>query len=301
MGKCSIDKNLIRRGIEIADAKMYQEDKIWSRYSNDKVDIGEELAGVIRVLSKTFPLTTPLRALSIGSSAEPQFRILETAFTGGLYLFDLEREAHDVVRERIERQHTRHVKTIHDDYNKIFPDRRKTEDFLKRRLDNRRVHLVTLHHSLYYCKETMWKAIFSNLYRCVLAPKGVIHAVLMASGSGKRTTTTWLYEHFVGKFFGCLNTQNLRVFRRELLRSPLFKDTKIVLRTNNIRFFVNDFEKFMAVVWMILLYPEVHQYSFRQREQITEYMYKNFWIKKQPLMQAQDHMILYRNIDEIGR
>jgi hypothetical protein len=52
-------------------ALMSQQDKIWSRYSRDKVDIGETLAQVLRTLSKALPLGRPLRALSVGSSTEP--------------------------------------------------------------------------------------------------------------------------------------------------------------------------------------------------------------------------------------
>ncbi|MBU1894235.1 MAG: class I SAM-dependent methyltransferase, partial [Candidatus Omnitrophica bacterium] len=102
------NEKMIKRGIKIADSKMYQENKIWARYSNDKVDIGEELAKVIRTLNKELSLTKPMRALSVGSSAEPQFRILETAFRGGLYLLDVEKEALDIVNERLRRQYTGH-------------------------------------------------------------------------------------------------------------------------------------------------------------------------------------------------
>lgn len=91
---------LIEAGVRVGDLQMAAEDKIWSRYSNDKVDIGEQLARVLRLLHKAFPLAPPLRALSIGSSAEPQFRLLQTAFAGGLYLLDIEQTALDVVRER---------------------------------------------------------------------------------------------------------------------------------------------------------------------------------------------------------
>ena len=110
--KDSNHKKIIDAGIKAGDKKMFEEDKIWSRFSHDKVDIGEELARVIRVLSKALPLSTPLRALSIGSSDEPQFRLLETAFRGGLYLLDIDNSALDIVRERICRQKTGHVSCI---------------------------------------------------------------------------------------------------------------------------------------------------------------------------------------------
>ncbi len=87
------DKKIIEAGVRTGCLKLSHEDKIWSRYSNDKVDIEEELTKVIRALSKELPLFQKMRALSIGSSTEPQFRILETAFGGGLYLLDIEKEA----------------------------------------------------------------------------------------------------------------------------------------------------------------------------------------------------------------
>jgi hypothetical protein len=65
---------------------MMDDNYIWSRYSNDKTDIGEHLASVIRTLSAALPLNRKLRALSIGLSSEPQFRILET----GVHLLDID-------------------------------------------------------------------------------------------------------------------------------------------------------------------------------------------------------------------
>ena len=52
----------------------------------------------------------------------------------------------------------------------------------------------------------------------------------------------------------------------------------------------------MSAIWMILLYPEVHQYSLKQREEITEFIYKKFWKVKRPLVQLQDHLVIYRGI-----
>ncbi|MFH1995591.1 MAG: class I SAM-dependent methyltransferase [Candidatus Omnitrophota bacterium] len=294
--KNKIDSKLIERGIEIGESKIFHEDKVWSRYSNDKVDIGEGLAKVIRTLMKALPIDKEMKALSIGSSDEPQFRILETAFRGGLYLIDLEQEALAVVKERIRRQYTDHVTTIRSDYTKIFLNPKKTRMFLKMKMGGVRANLVTLHHSLYYCEAVIWKLILDSIYKEALAKQGAIHAVLMASESGDTGSTTWLYNHFVGKFFGCINDQNLLTFKKELKKDPLYRGAQILSRTNKVSFFVDDFEKFMAVIWMILLYPDVHQYILKQREQITEFIYKKFWIKKRPLVQDQDHLVIYRGI-----
>ncbi|MBD3426762.1 MAG: class I SAM-dependent methyltransferase [Candidatus Omnitrophica bacterium] len=290
------EKKLIEKGVTVSRSKMYKQDKIWSRYSNDKVDIGEQLARVIRTLSKEFALNKDLRALSIGSSDEPQFRILETAFRGGLYLFDLEQAALDLVTERVIRQNTDHVTTILDDYNKVFTSPARTDSFLKNRLGGGRVNLITMHHSLYYCQEEKWHVIMENLYRKILAPKGAMHLVLMSAGCTDRDSTTWLYDHFAGKFFGHKNDQDLIKFKKELGKNPVFSKAQILSRTNRVKFFVDDFEKFMAVVWMILLYPNVHRYTRPQREEIALYVYENFWKRKRPLIQVQDHLAIYKGL-----
>lgn len=287
---------MIERGIRIADSKMVQIDKVWSRYSNDKVEIGEGLALLIRILSKGLPLARPMSALSIGSSAEPQFRILESAFRGHLCLLDVEKEALEIVQERIRRQFTTHVTTVRGDYNKIFLDARNTVAFLKKKLGGERPNLITLHHSLYYSDETKWHVLFDNFYRKILAPKGIIHAVLMAAETGDPYTTTWLFNHFAGKFFGDRNNQNLLKFMEDLRHNPHFKSAWIVSRPHRVRFFVDDFEKFMAVIWMILLYPNVYRYSSAQKEEITELVYKRFWLPKKPLIQYQDHLVIARGL-----
>lgn len=297
----SIDKKLIERGIKVAGSRTFEEDRIWSKYSNDKVIIGVGLSLVIRVLSKFLPLTKRLTALSIGSSNEPQFRILESAFRGGLYLLDIEREALDIVRERIQRQWTDHVSTIRGNFNKIFLSPKETKRFMKAKLNGKRMNLITLHHSMYYLNELDWMTLFENLYRCVLAPQGAVHAVLMASQSNDRCTTTWLYNHFVGKFFGLGNNQNLRRFKDGLEHNRVFKGSKIFLRSHHVRFFVDDFEKFMAVVWMILLHPEVHKYNLKQKEEITEFVYRKFWKPRRHLIQIQDHLTLFRGLEPLKR
>ena len=74
----------LEMGYRAASGHMYQQDKIWSRYSNDKVNIAHVLTQVLRALAKALPLEQPWLGLSIGSSNEPQFRILEAACRGGL-------------------------------------------------------------------------------------------------------------------------------------------------------------------------------------------------------------------------
>lgn len=292
----SVERKLIEAGLRAGRARMLQKDKIWSRYSHDKVDIGQTLVKVIRTLNKAFPLRKAMRAFSIGSSNEPQFRILETAFPGGLYLLDLDDQALDIVRERILRQGTPHVKTICGDYNKFFLGREPARRFLGEKLGGIKVNFISLHHSLYYSRESDWAAVFSNLAREILSARAAIHAVLMGAESRNHFSTTWLYNHFAGKFCGCRNDQDLRLFSKELPGMPFFRQNQIFCSRHRVKFFVNDFAQFMAVVWMIMLYPDVHKYSLRQREEITCFIYRNFWRKRIPLIQEQDHLIIYRGI-----
>lgn len=288
------DTALIETGIKAGETDMFNEDEIWSRSSSDKPDIGRALAAVIRTLDRTLPPSRKLVALSLGSGSEPQFRILEAACRGGLFLLDCDPCPLGVVRERCRRQFIGGVKTIRADYNRALLDPRDASNFRKKRLGGKRMDLVTLHHSLYYSEPEQWEQLFANLYRIILARRGAIHAVLMSSRSRDRHSTTWLYNHFAGKYFGCRNDQDLLKLGDQLRRKPGFKTARIISRTHKIRFRVDDFGKFMAVVWMILLSPNVHVYNRRQKEEITEYIYRVFWSKKQPLLQYQDHLVVYR-------
>ena len=47
---------------------------------------------------------------------------------------------------------------------------------------------------------------------------------------------------------------------------------------------------------MILLYPNVHRYTAAQRRQITEYVYRQFFARRRPLFQDQDHLVIYRGL-----
>ena len=43
-------------GLRAASGHLYQQDKVWSRHSDDKVDIACTLTRVLRTLDKTLPL-----------------------------------------------------------------------------------------------------------------------------------------------------------------------------------------------------------------------------------------------------
>jgi hypothetical protein len=300
------DAQLRRIARDAARSRMYQQDKIWSRYSSDKVDIAAALANVVRTLCHALPLKAKLRALSIGSSNEPQFRILASSFQGGLYLIDIEQAALEVVAERIRRQNTGHVSLIHGDYGRLLADDASTRRFRARALGGRRLALVTLHHSLYYATRASWHGLIGRIYRHLLArpaddrPGAAIHAVLMASRSDDPTSTTWLYQHFAGRFCGVRNDQDLRALARELRSDPTYDGAQVVTRSSLVDFFVDDFERFMSVVWMILLYPNVHRYTEEQRCEITAHVYGTLWRRKKPLVQVQDHVVVYRGRGERG-
>jgi len=279
---------------------MLEQDKIWSRYSHDKVDIGETLARVLRTLSKHVPLERPLRALSVGSSTEPQFRILEANFLGGLYLLDIEKNALDVINERIERQSLRHVVTLHDDYTDVLLDRRKTERFFRSALGGKPVDLIAFEHSLYYCPAERWTRLFENVFDVLLARTGAIHGVPMSAASDDPATTTYLYNHFICSYFGQRNDQDLLELARTLRRDARFRRAQVLTKTDRVRFFVEDFPALMSVVWMILLYPRVHRYTAAQRREITEHVYRQLFATRTPLFQDQDHLVIYRGIKGKG-
>ena len=289
-------------GLRAAHARMFRQDKVWSKYSGDKVDIAHVLGAAIRTLQHALPLARPLAALSLGSSNEPQFRILESVFRGGLHLMDIEEAALDVVAERIERQSTDHVKLIRGDFTRLLADEAAARRFRAQRLDGRRMNLVTLHHSLYYAERSTWPAIFRALIRQILAapgrgargPASGLHAVLMSNRATAGNTTTWLYEHFAGRFCGARNDQDLLGFAAEIAREPVLRPLRIRTRTTRVEFFVEDFEQFMGVVWMILLYPNVHAFTREQLAEIIDHVYDRLWRRGIPLVQEQDHLLAYR-------
>ena len=91
-----------------------------------------------------------------------------------------------------------------------------------------------------------------------------------------------LYNHFAGKFFGHENDQDLAAFARDAARGRWFKGARILSKRDRVRFFVDDFRALMSVVWMILLYPNVHRYSAAQRREITEHVYRRLFARRKP-------------------
>ncbi|MCK5842411.1 MAG: class I SAM-dependent methyltransferase [Candidatus Sabulitectum sp.] len=276
---------------------MYDEDLIWSQFSGDKTDIGIELMQVIRAMNKALPLEKKLRVLSIGSGSEPQFKILKAAFTACVSLIDIDGVPLEIIGKYAEQRWIKNVSTIRKDYTKVLVEQTSAEQFLGNVLNGKKQDLITLHHSLYYCEEEVWADLFTSLYQKILAGRGAIHAVMMTSKSQDHSSTTWLYNHFAGKFFDSHNDQDLKTFGKKLAKNKAFSSAVFTRKTHKVKFWIDDFEKFMAVVWMILLYPDVHKYTQEQKEEITGYIYHNFWISKEPLVQMQDHLIILKNLE----
>ena len=107
----------------------------------------------------------------------------------------------------------------------------------------------------------------------------------MSSSADNPATTTWLYNHFAGKFFGHRNDQDLRAFGCGLRQDRRFARAEILAKTDRARFFVDDFRALMSVVWMVLLYPNVHRYTAAERK---------------PLLQDQDHVVIHRGLRDNG-
>ena len=296
MKKDAVREHRIEAGISAGDIDMYSEDAVWSRFSHDKVDIGEVLMETIRILHRSLPLSRRLRTLSVGSGSEPQFNILESAFTGGVYLLDSDPVPLRAVARRLKWQDVSHVTTIERDYTKVLADPGEASLFRIDALGGKRVDLVTLHHSLYYCGAETWRELFEGLYGELLARRGAIHAVMMASTATGSETTTRLYDHFAGKFFGCRNDQDLRAFGIDLEKSGALSGARFWRRRHRVEFFIDDFRRFMSVVWMILLYPDVHDYTYDQKREITEHVYDRFWEGRDPLVQMQDHLVIYKQL-----
>lgn len=171
-------------------------------------------------------MEAPLTALSIGSSTEPQFRILQSACRGGLYLLDQEETVLQLMEERIARQNIRHVGLIRGDYREVLRDEPAVRLFRHRKLHGQHMSLVLLHHSLYCCRRESWNDLLANLYQYLLPPEfdsgisGAIHAVMMASRPDNPMSVMWLYDHFARRFFGHRNDQELQECAAELRGDP---------------------------------------------------------------------------------
>ena len=290
----STDDMLIEQGLMAAEARIFQQNKIWARHTDEKPDVAASLMRVIRHLHRTMPMDRDLSALSIGSGDEPQFRLLDAVFRAGLTLYDIDEMALAAVRSRIERQRLGTVSLCTGDYTRDFRDPGMAAQTLEQKFSGSPFDLVTLHHCLYYSDVTDWPAITEAIYRSVLAPGGAMHMAMMSTRENRRGTTTWLYNHFARRFFNQEADQDLLGLQDILARHASFEDAQVTTETREVQFWVNNFERYMSVVWMILLYPDGHNYTIQQRVEITEFVIENFWRPRRPLIQSQDYLSVFK-------
>jgi hypothetical protein len=104
----------------------------------------------------------------------------------------------------------------------------------------------------------------------------------------------WLYDRFARQFFGHRNDQDLQVCAAELREDPRLAEAQVLTKSTRIEFLVDDFEQYMAGVWMVLLHPNVHRFSEEQQREVIEWIYENLWSRGRPLVHTQDHLVIYR-------
>lgn len=286
--------SLIERGLDAANYNIFEQNRIWARYATEKPNVAASLMRTIRAIHMRMKEERDLSALSVGAGNEPQFRILQAAFQKGLWLYDVDGAALATLQERQTRQLLENVHLVQGDYTIDFRDRAAAGRAREALLDGSRQDLTTLHHSLYYSNAATWPGLMKALYDEVLAPNGAIHTVMMSARETRPYTTTWLYNFFANRFFGASTDQDLLGLRQELCDVYSLKDCEICTETRQVQFWSDDFDLFMAVVWMILLYPHAHNYTLEQRIEITEFVIENFWIPKRPLVQTQDYVTVHK-------
>lgn len=141
-------------------------------------------------------------------------------------LLDIDSVPLEIIRKYAGQRCIENASNIRKDYTKVLVEKTSAEQFLRNVLNGKKQDLITLHHSLYYCEEEVWADLFTSLYQRILARRGAIHAVMMASKSRNHSSTTWLYNHFAGKFFHCHNDQDLKLFGTELEKNRAFSRAK---------------------------------------------------------------------------
>ena len=287
----------MRQGLSAAQTGSPEQNLIWSRYSNDKPDIAQGTMRAFHMLAFAHNDSKPINILSIGCGIEPQLRLLNAISHNIITLLDNDPAALANINERISRQFYHNIHTISEDYE-AFLDVKITRNFLKMQLNNQKADAIFFHHSLYYLPMRQWTTLITNIYNELLANNGVIHCVLMSRYSDNQHTTTWLYNNYTRSFFNHTNEQSLLAFKEMLIQGNCLKNAELNNHTSEIKFWVNTFECFMQVIWMILLYPKVHLYNKGQMEIIIKDIYDNFFVPQQPLLQTQDHLYIQKLITD---
>ncbi len=296
------DAELIEAGLESAAIGLDAQNRIWCDHSDEKLDCGRGLMSALRLLHRVLPQDERLTGLSIGSSEAPQLPLTQAACQERLFLYDIDPVALERLEGRLKRQFMEHVAPVQGDYTLDFRDTDAAAQAMQRKFAASAIHLIVLHHSLYYTEVENWPTLFEALHDVVMAPQAALHAVMMSATATGEETTTALYNRFVGRYFGERTDQDLVAFGDALKLDPRFETAIIGQATREVRFWADDFHDFMAPVWMIMLYPQVYDYSLDQRREITRYMLETFWRPQRPLVQVQDYLTLVKGVGpgEIG-
>lgn len=197
------------------------------------------------------------------------------------------------VKERLRRHFYSNVYPVMENYE-AFLDLNYIRAFQKIQLNGQKADAIFLHHSLYCLPMKKWLPLLTNIYNELLAPKGVIHSVVMSRFSDNPLTTSWLYNNYCRRYFNRVNTQSLLALQENITAESSLPGAELSSYTSEIKFWVSDFERFMQVVWMIMLYPAVNQYERPQMEEITRDVHAKFFQPQQPLLQSQDHLFIQK-------
>lgn len=283
----------IYQGLKAAESSMTEQNYVWRRFSGDKPDVGQGLMRALHMLAFARGDNLPVNIVSIGCGSEPQLRVLAAANYSRITLVDNDTEALTVLKERLARQFYTNICTVLENYE-AFLDLNYLRAFRKIQLHGQKADAIFLHHALYFLPMEKWLPLITNIYNELLAPKGIIHCVLMSRFSDDPLTTSWLYNHYSRRYFSRINGQSLLTLQDGLMAEDRLKDAELSSYTSEVRFWVNDFEQFMQVIWMILLHSTVHRYDRTQMEEIIRDTHAKFFAPQQPLLQSQDHLFIQK-------
>lgn len=285
---------LIYQGLKAAETSIADQNFVWSRFSGDKPDVGKGLMRALHFIACAKCDHEPVNIISMGCGAEPQLRVLAATNYNHIVLLDNDAEVLTLLKERVKRQFYPNILPVLENYE-AFLDLNYIRAFLKVQLNGQKADVIFLHHSLYYLPMEQWLPLFCNIYNELLAPNGIIHSVLMSRFSDNVHTTSWLCSHYCRRYFNRINNQSLLTLQDNLMVDNCLEGSELSSYTSEIKFWVNDFELFMQVIWMILLYPSVYFYEREQMEEITRDTHAKFFLPQRPLLQSQDHLFIQKS------
>lgn len=280
--------DLLADGLASAEVSLREQVKTWEHYTDEKADVARSLMHCVKSILPQMPVNHAFRTLSIGSSEEPQLKLLHALSDGGLWLYDKDPDALDAVDAIVRRHMLNNVNLEVGDYLNDFRSGEAARETIASKFNGVQFDLITLHHSLYYCEPAIWPELLSRLNTYALSKPGALHVALMSSSTDQPYTTTWLYNRFARKFFGVSSEQNLLKLPEQMQKTA--QDLSFSTSSSATRFRPTSFRELMAVVWMIMLYPDIHEYDLEQRMEITEFVFDEFWQPRRDLVQIQDYL-----------